>query len=341
MGDFDVPFVIDKAKHSARLFRRQAQKEAGAGTGVDRPGDLKVQALSTPGAGFRVAPGGATVQSRDTASTDRESYGPVLSVEKTLTGVPGTGSGSGRRDLVIIEITDPEIGSVTYPPPPDPVGTGGWLDGDNFCRVTIIQNVDSLVPVAQRPVRSLNQITSGAYANVTGVTLAAITYPASTSTVTNAMIEDLRVVHSPLSVLQPDLVSFGGTVALTGTSEIVWPAASQQIRIPERANELTVMASLLGMLVTVNWVGVEFRLRLGNTGSFIYSDATGLTTDTTSGGTERVDKVVPMRVQIPAAMRGTTQPLVILAKKTGGTGTLSVTNRTVVKFDSTLAETTV
>lgn len=192
---FYVPWVIDGSKHSARLFRRTYQQQAGEGSGVTRPADLRVQPLNTPGTGFRVGAGGATVQSRDTDASSRESYGPVNDAEIVVSGVPGTGSGETRRDLVILEITDPSMESVTYPAPVD---SDGWQDGDNFCRVTVIQNVDALVDVSERPVRSLAQITSGDYAHVSGIALAAIVWPASTGTITEDMVEDLRVVHAPL-----------------------------------------------------------------------------------------------------------------------------------------------
>ncbi len=191
---FYVPWVIDGAKHSARLFRREHQLNVGDGSGIARPADLKVQALAVPGTGFRVAAGGATAQSRDSSAASRESYAVVNDAQIVVSDVPGTGSSGARRDLVILEITDPEMQSKTYPAPSTPEG---WQDGGNFCRVTVIPDVDSMVPAAQRPVKSLDQLTTGAYANVTGVTLAAIKWPASTGTITNAMIEDLREVQSP------------------------------------------------------------------------------------------------------------------------------------------------
>lgn len=189
----DPPYVVDKSDHSARLFRRQFQQSVGDGSGVSRPGDLKVSALNVPGNGFRVAPGGGVAQSRDTTLSSRESYGPVNNAEIVVTDVPGTGSGDGRRDLVILEITDPAMQSVSYPAPTDPDYTGAWLRGSTFAKITVIPGVFSAVT-------SLDQITSGPYRNVTGVTLAAINWPASTSTISAAMIQDLRKVHRPAIV---------------------------------------------------------------------------------------------------------------------------------------------
>jgi hypothetical protein len=191
---FLVPHVINGSKHSARLFRRTLQKGQGEGSGVDQPEDLKVLPLNQPGPGFRVTPGGGIAQSRDTESSRRESYGPILDQEITITAVPGTGAQTTRRDLVILEITDPEMASVTYPMPET---SEGWQDGANFCRITVIPDVNALVPQEQHPVKSLDQITSGQYANVTGITLAAINWPTSTTTISAEMIEDLRVLQNP------------------------------------------------------------------------------------------------------------------------------------------------
>lgn len=190
MSDLEVPWAIHHSEHSARLARVMTQLVAGDGSGVSRPADLRVRPLNVPGNGFRVAPGGGTAQSRDTDASARESYTPLLGRELTVTDVPGTGSGETRRDLVILEITDPAMQSVTYPAPTDPEYTGGWLDGDNFNRITVIPNVGASVT-------SLDQITTGYYAHVTGITLAAINWPKSTGTITAAMIEDLRELQNP------------------------------------------------------------------------------------------------------------------------------------------------
>lgn len=252
---FYVPWVVNGSKHSARLFRRALQQNVGTGSGVSRPEDLKVLPLSVPGTGFRVLPGSGVAQSRDTDTSGRESYGPVLEQELTVSNVPGTGSGEVRRDLVIVEITDPEMKSNAYPRPAD--DEEGWQDGDNFCRVTVIPNVNALVPAAQRPVKSLEQIKTGPWANVTGVTLAAINWPASTGTITGAMIEDLRKLQSPKSfrsqiVMFPTGAGTSGRAMPTGGYGS-WPFEAGErpmFDVPEWATRVIVTC----------WVqGVEFR----------------------------------------------------------------------------------
>ncbi|MCW2287045.1 hypothetical protein EDF60_1696 [Leucobacter luti] len=312
MPDFEVPWAVDKAKHSARLFRRQAQKETGEGTGVDRPGDLKVLPLNTPGAGFRVVPGGAMVQSRDTSASARESYGPILTREKTMLGVPGTGSGAGRRDLVILEITDPEMESVEYPPPTDPIGEGGWLDGDNFTKITVIQDVDAMVPAAQRPVRSLEQLTTGDYAHVTGVTLAAITWPASTGTITAGMLEDLRKVHNPKSQRALRTVNLSDVQRLSASS--VYPGGqtfpAEFGDDPAQVLEVPVWAT--GVRVSMRWTGVKYPASSTAKGKYWVQLGQTSNPDVRRSGMGAFDTTQDVwelgaTLSVPASMQGTQQ----------------------------------
>lgn len=314
MSDFDVPWAIEHAKHPASLARRQAQRQAGTGSGVDRPGDLKVQALNVPGTGFRVAPGGGVAQSRDSTATARESYGPLLRSEMQITDVPGTGSSGGRRDLVILEITDPEMESVTYSEPPDAWGTGGWLDGDNFCRITIIPGVASSVT-------SLDQITTGPFKNVTGITLAAITWPASTGTITDAMITDLRRLQNPKSdrVFRPADLTVLQRLDGTGAEGVQFPneltGLIGQIDIPEGMTHARISSTLANVRVPAGASTGQFWVQLGTNadparvvGPASSFDPAG------SSDTYRESWLYGATVAIPAAARGTTKSFIMKAR---------------------------
>src|SRR5690606_33862661 len=94
------------------------------------------------------------------------------------------------------------------------------------------------------------------------------------------------------------------------------------------------MVRILGVMNYNGPSSVEFRLKLGTD---VFSPVSGHTTETSSGMYERTDKTIPMVVPIPAEMRGTTQPLIILAKR--NTGTVTTTpGRTSVEFDTWLEE---
>lgn len=177
---FMTPYVVNEAAHSARLFRRQLQQASSGAAGVARPGDLKVSALNVPGAGFRVAPGGVLIPSRD-AGADRETYGVENDSEITVTDVVGTGSQAGRTDMVIVEIMDPEMSAVTYPIPPDPLEAP-------YTQIRVVQNV----PATAKTVADVP-----ALKNVTAYAIGLIKWPKSTGTITEAMITDLREVAVP------------------------------------------------------------------------------------------------------------------------------------------------
>ncbi|WP_156316586.1 hypothetical protein [Leucobacter japonicus] len=325
MAFVDPPYAVAKTDHSARLFRRQFQQSVGEGSGISRPGDLKVQALNVPGNGFRVAPGGGIAQSRDTSTTVRESYGPVNNEEIVVTDVPGTGSGGTRRDLVIVEITDPAMQSVTYPSPADPDYTGAWLLGSTFTKITVIQGVAA-------GVKSLDQITTGPYANVTGVTLAAINWPVSTATITSAMIEDLRTVQSPRSVriLRTWAAPSGFSSQITNTS--AWPAGGDwwpSEFVDDVVGAIDIPAWAQRARIVMTWGGVKLPAGAAYGATWVQI---GLNSDPnrvncpntayqTPGATTlgKTTMLAACDIALPAAMRGTSKKFLPKANRTGGT----------------------
>lgn len=172
-----VPYVINGAAHSAALFRRQAQRPATDQVGVSRPGDLKVTQLPAAATGFRIAQGGLSLPSRF-PGRGRESYGvengdAVIDV----TDVPGTGS-SARRDAVVVEVLDPNYMAVTHE---DAALT-------NYMKVHVVQGVAA-------GAKTIGNIAS--FNNRTAYVLAFINWPANTTAITNAMIQDVRELANP------------------------------------------------------------------------------------------------------------------------------------------------
>ena len=106
MVTFDQATYIDGTVNPGAILRRNTQRDAGTGSGVLRPGDLKITQLDTPAAGVKIALGDALIQSR-ASGAERQTYGVPLSTSQNYlgdagTGLPGTGSSvppGGRRDL--------------------------------------------------------------------------------------------------------------------------------------------------------------------------------------------------------------------------------------------------
>lgn len=173
-----VPYVINGAAHSAALFRRQAQRPATDQVGVSRPGDLKVTQLPAAATGFRIAQGGLSLPSRF-PGRGRESYGvengdAVIDV----TDVPGTGS-SARRDAVVVELLDPNYLPITH----------AEAELTNYMTVHVVQGVAA-------GAKTIDNIPS--FNNRTAYVLAFINWPANTTAITNAMIEDARRTANPI-----------------------------------------------------------------------------------------------------------------------------------------------
>lgn len=250
MVNFGVPYAMDGTTIPGVDLRWDSQRKVGVGSGVTDVGDLKVMPLSTPGAGVRVAAGGVLVQCR-AAGRGRETYS--LSNHTTQNymgdggaGIPGTGSGAGRSDMVILEILDSSFAK-TFTPKAE------W-PADQWAKISIVSGV----PATATSVEHVP-----ALANVTAYALARIDYPASTATITAAMVKDLRKLQSPkrseVVYARPRVSTDDGAQAnLTATVANggeyfpggVGFANEFQVDVPEGATRMVVDASWLSVSQT-------------------------------------------------------------------------------------------
>lgn len=74
MVDFGAPYAMDGTIIPGAGLRRQLQRDVGTGSGVVRPGDLKITQMTPPGAGVKIAAGDDLIQSGDPGA-NRETYG--------------------------------------------------------------------------------------------------------------------------------------------------------------------------------------------------------------------------------------------------------------------------
>lgn len=247
MVNFGQATYIDGTFIPGAELRRNTQRDAGPGSGVIRPGDLKVTQMDVPGAGVKIAVGDALIQSR-APGAERETYGVPLTVAQNYlgdagTGIPGTGSSvpsGGRRDMLFVEVLDPGLPTF-YTPQVD------WPAGQSL-KLSIIQNVGATAQhVEDVP----------ALANVTGESVAIITYPASTATITNAMISDPRRLHSPREKTVVRAFGMGETPQkLTNNTAypggVTWPGETLAetnfaLDIPEWATQATIIMTVSGV----------------------------------------------------------------------------------------------
>ena len=223
-------FVGGGAEHSVEVARLLAYAATSGAAGVVAPADLKVSALPVAGTSVRVAVGGVVIPNLYPGGGQQTYIGRA----PTTTDIPvtATDSASGRTDLVIARVDDPQYGAQA---PPD-VTVGPYI------RVAVIENVTP------------NTSTLPAGTAYPAIVLARITIPASTATITNAMITDLRKLANPRSIRttfmsQPNPSTIPGTWDyLTETVYRNWPLAYvPTVEIPAWATHFNLVANMSGL----------------------------------------------------------------------------------------------
>ncbi|MFC9891447.1 hypothetical protein [Streptomyces pilosus] len=304
MALFPRPILVNGATHSAQQFRMMVRDLAADAEGITRGTDLKVTQRSTPGAGVTVGDGSAVVKGRANAFQGHYSACNIGSVN---VDIAATGAGSGRSDMVILRIEDPEYeGSI------DPV-TG------EVAYFQVISNVSSAattIPDAR-----------------TGIPLARIDIPASTSTITNAMITDLRqvanprrrreqFVHSPATT-STSINNANGSYAYFSTE------AGWNVTVPTWASKAIISIDIAQLKYSVaQFIGL-LRATFGASISL-----QPVILDDNQTAIRRVTTFVSDTVTIPDAYRGASQLLRPQATgTTGNTGTVAVDASTTFRYD--------
>lgn len=296
---WQIPWVISGISElPLDIARVMAYAATGGGEGIINATDLQVKALPTPGTSVTVGSGAFACLNRFGASVPQTYIGYNVGDDTVSIAAQGAGT---RYDLVYAHITDP--GQPGNPATPAAVET------------RVIQNVASTV-------KKLSDVPG--YAGKSGLALALIAIPPSTSIITQLMITDLRQLvaqkrESYLRILSLDGAStpnqaFNTTgIWNTFPDQATWP-----IEIPSWATNMIISATANAVRAEGTtggeWTGYA-RVRVGAStvsgNTYINSGINAGTVDTISYamGTEKV---------IPTAMRGTTQTFLIENYKIGG-----------------------
>lgn len=289
----NAPWAVDGAKHSAAVARTLAYASTSGAEGIVEPADLHVRATQTPSGSVRVAPGGIAILNR-APNGGQQTY-TARNVSETLVEVQPTGSGGGRTDYVWAHIVDPEYGG-QFPENPQ---TAQYF---------------FLTASAAQPEGN------GWYR------LARIDIPASTATITQDMITDLREVANPrtLDVWRPRaLLSGEGEWANVTTADGEWfpnQGGEQSIYIPEWATRVQIAATWMSVRYESGRNGygemwVEFgpylrpSTRKYSTQRYMYDTAGPV------ANTYRTNWIVEDDRAVPADVRGTTQAFIMKANK--------------------------
>ena len=310
-------FIGGGAQHSPEVARMMLFAATGGAEGVVLPGDLKVLPLDVPGGAVRAVPGGVLIRNRATGG-DSQTYGGRLVTEDVVQIAP-TGSGAGRSDLVVARIEDPNMAGETWGEPEDPT-VGPYI----FTRV---------IPNVPKTTTRVKDVPG--YATSTAIEIARVDLPASTGTVTAAMITDLRRVAVPRSARSLDLQRSSVSQLNATAGEAYFPPNTQQIYVPDWATRLTGYVTANGMVQRGTDEAMATRVRLGNAATGVYSISTVTDLDAELGDAQRRSPIFGISIAIPASMRGTTQPVSCWSTRMYPTakGRFSTDTATQVLFD--------
>jgi hypothetical protein len=305
MALFPRPILVNGATHSAQQFRMLVRDLANGAEGITQGDDLKVSQRSTPGGGVLVGDGSAVVRGR--ANPFQGSYA-ACNIGAVDVPIAATGSGSGRSDMVILRIEDPEYEGSLNPAT------------DEIAYFQIISGVSS----------SATTIPDGR----TGIPLARIDIPASTSTITNAMITDLRKVANPrrartVATQSPTALSnaIGGSTSYSYFST----AAGWNVAVPDWATKAIVKVDISPVRYDL---GNFFGQVSATFGSSLSVQPTFL--DDNQGSTpRRIPAIIADTLTLPSAYRGTTQLLRVRASglTSGQSGRIYVDGGTTLVMD--------
>lgn len=307
MALIQPPLLTHGGTHSARAFRMMIRDLAAGSEGVTEGGDLKVAQLATPGAGVRISDGSAVIRGAAWAQGSYTQY----NVGWATVPVAPTGA-SERSDLVVLRVEDPEYEGTLDP------------ESDDIGYFHIVPNVS---PTART-------VPTG----MTAIPLARIDIPANTSVITNAMITDLRQVANPrrdrrlYSAYPSSLHYFSGPAE----TWVDWPTAARwNVPVPAWATRAILTVTVAGL-----------RQSDGNifhTMQTVFGERPGQDTiiDDNQGDTvRRSTEMIADTFSLPAASRGTTQPLFLQTRLNSAShsGRLSVNGGTSIIADIEFTE---
>jgi hypothetical protein len=298
MALFARPILTNGATHPAQQFRMLVRDLARGAEGITQGDDLKVTQRSTPGGGVSISDGSAVIRGR--ANTFQGSYS-ACNIGTADQPIAATG-GTGRSDMLILRIEDPEYEGTLNPAT------------DQIAYFQIIPNVSA----------SATAIPDSR----TGIPLARIDIPASTSTITNAMITDLRKVANPRRDRRLYTQSPTSDSALIGASttySYFSTASGWNIAVPDWATTVRLRVDVCPIRYSV----ADFFGALRATfGASLTLQATSLD-DNQGAGVRKIPGICADTLTVPASYRGTTQLLRAQANgASGNAGRINVTAST-------------
>lgn len=297
MTFYNAPWALDGATISSALARRAQYAAMSGAEGIVNAADLKVSQLAVAGNGLLISAGNAAITNRyqtdpnETYTVANPGTHEILSTE-----MPSS-QPTAKSYLVLITVGDPEFSQVGHP----------WMTSD------VLDPAEAADYVYVRPwlleVASGTTSFDGLGLNYPALALARIDVPASTTTITNAMITDLRQMARPRSkevVVQT--TGLTGTLTTAAINTFITFGGTWNVAIPKWATTAIVTGWIESAYVDgTKGVYGEVRANLVNAGvtpSTIFDENNQ---SRPLGDLMRVGYNIGGRISIPSAIRGTTQ----------------------------------
>lgn len=304
-------FIGGGAEHSPSVCRLLPYVATLGAEGVVNSSDLKVTPLAVPGAGIIINNGGAVILGRS-AGQNRESYLARQNTSTTLSGLTAVPGGSGRSDLVVLRVMDPEFAPWTTPADPV-VGP--------YCEFHVIEGVSA----GTKSAAALNL-------GYSAIAIARLDRPAGSSVVNTGDIVDLRQIVISRQEREIEIVAPGSAVdndAANGTYKTLAATGGTALSIPSWATTAVVSVRATGLAVVTAANNGRVRAAINGAGYTIET----LYDENYGGTTERCSYETAGRISIPANLRGTSVGMVFQATRNGGTGRLRADTGSTVVFD--------
>lgn len=281
-------FTEGGAEHTSEVARLLAYAAFGGAEGIVGSGDLQVRALTSPGAAVRVTTGACAILNRAPGATYQAYAGRMPTSDQVSIASTGV---SARSDLIIARVENPYSAGEPWPNPSNPK-VGPYI----YTRVI------SGVPKTTTSVRQVR-------ANDSAITLARIDIPANTSSITQAMIKDLREMGRPRRERRLYTASPSGDENWAGNSGGAWvkwpPSARWSVEVPSWATKVRIVMNIAGTQVLDGGVWCANAWQLG---SSIMGQSVQIDTGQPDGS-QRVHMICADTRAIPSSMRGTVQQL--------------------------------
>lgn len=319
-----APWAIDGARSTSALARSAVYASGGIRSGITKPSDLRVLPLEVPGNGLRITRGNATVLNWY-QSDPSETYtvsNPALHVVPSADMPPAVAMTAYY--LVCVVVGDPEFNQTGHPyMPGTPIPAELQADYE-YVRIVVI-------PCASDATRF--EDLGAAYP---GYAMARLEIPPSTTTITGAMITDLRSMSQART---ERVISMGQPSAASVAMETdVWkPLGDFQpfVQVPEWATHVDIIASVNGLTHVDPELFGQLRVDLGlDQSPFVYFEFE----DTDRPAGERVNVGVGYGAARVDLVANTSQQLKLQVNRISGAGSLQIYAGTTVIFDVFFSE---